>query len=117
MTKNKIDTWAIIASTLVIVLGISFGVNLISNRSLKKDQQALIQSEIRIKKAIELNTHKIDSLKIEISKRDSLILQTNIKNQTLEQFQKKYEKNYSRISALPLDSAIQLLTKEIGNWR
>jgi len=117
MTTSKIDVWTIIASALVIILGISFGVNLVSNRSLKKDQRALIQSEIRMKRAIELNTHKIDSLRIEINRRDSLILQTNIKNQTLEQFQKKYEKNYSRISVLPLDSAIELLTKEIGNWR
>lgn len=116
MTKSKIDVWTIIASTLVIILGISFGVNLISNRSLKKEQQALIQSEMKMKKAIEINAHKIDSLRVEINKRDSLIIQTNIKNQTLEQFQKKYEKNYSRISVLPLDSAIELLSKEIGPW-
>lgn len=115
MTTNKIDVWTIIASTLVIILCISFGVNLVSNRSLKKEQQALILSETQMKKAIERNTHKIDSLKTEIDKRDSLILKTNIKNQTLEQFQKKYEKNYSRISVLPLDSAIKLLTKEIGD--
>lgn len=115
MTKKKIDIWTIIASVLVIILGISFGVNWVSNRALKRDQQVLIQSEERMKQAIELNTRKIDSLKIEINRRDSSILQINIKNQTLEQFQKKYEKNYSRISVLPLDSAIELLSKEIGD--
>lgn len=117
MTTAKIDIWTIIASILVIILGISFGVNLISNRSLKKEQQASILSETQMKKAIEINAHKIDSLRVEINRRDSLILKVNIKNQTLEQFQKRYEKNYSRISILPLDSAIELLTKEIGNWR
>jgi CO dehydrogenase/acetyl-CoA synthase beta subunit len=114
--RTKIDIWTIIASVLVIVLGISFGVNLLSNRTLKKEQQTLIQSEIKMKEAIENNTRKIDSLRTEINKRDSLILSTNIKNHTLEQFQKQYEKNYIRINNLSLDSAILLLSKEIGDW-
>lgn len=115
MTANKIDIWTPIISIVGVVLIIFFSINVISNKETKQKLKQSIANEIKLLKEIEVNSQKIDSLQIEISKRDSFISKITLENFTLEQFQKKYEKDIDRISILSIDDNIKFFSGEIGN--
>jgi len=115
MATTKTDIWTPIISIVAIILLVSTVVNITTNWGVKSKLKESTKKEITLLKEMQQKTKLIDSLEVEINRRDDVIAHTVITEFTLQQFKDKYEKNRNNISNMPLDSAISYFAKQVGN--
>lgn len=116
MPQNKTDIWTPIISAVAIIL-IGFMItNIVTNYGVKDKLKESTKREIILLKEIAKIDSKIDSLEVEINKRDSVINKEKFYNFTLTQFKEKYEKNRNNIiTTMSIDSNIKFFTEQVGN--
>lgn len=115
MATAKKDIWTPIISIVAIILMGIMITNIVTNYGVKKKLKESTKNEIILLKEIAVNQKLIDSLEVEINRRDEIINNYRVSDFTLDQFKQKYEKNRNRINTMPIDSAISYFTKQVGH--